>query len=191
MKFVEPYILLLIPVAVIFAVWGYVVLDKCKRKLLTAVLGNRACDPQAVHLSPFRRNLKRFLLVLTVILLIFAAARPYCRTVSRDVSVSGSDVLILFDVSNSMRATDLPPSRMAQAKYLLREVFQAFPHNRFGIGNSSLTIHYRRAVQMTDASGNETTARVASQYSVRFGNVLSDAQRAFIDRRKQVCISEF
>ena len=143
MKFVEPYILLLIPVAVIFAVWGYVVLDKRKRKLLTAVLGNRACDPQAVHLSPFRRNLKRFLLVLTVILLIFAAARPYCRTVSRDVSVSGSDVLILFDVSNSMRATDLPPSRMAQAKYLLREVFQAFPHNRFGIvpfaGNAFLS----------------------------------------------------
>lgn len=133
MKFVNPYILLLIPGAAVMAVWGYMALDKRKRQLLTAVLGKRADDPQAVHLSRFRRNLKRLLLLSAVVLLVIAAARPYYRTVSRDVSVSGSDVLILFDVSKSMRATDLPPSRMEQAKYLLREVLGAFPQDRFGI----------------------------------------------------------
>ena len=42
-------------------------------------------------------------------------------------------MLVLFDVSKSMRSTDLPPSRMEQAKYLLREIFTAFPRDRFGI----------------------------------------------------------
>ena len=61
------------------------------------------------------------------------AARPWLKIVPLPFYNSGRDIMILFDVSKSMRATDLPPSRMEQAKFLLREVIAASPGDRFGV----------------------------------------------------------
>lgn len=133
MKFVEPFFLLLIPVAAFAAALLFIHAAGRKKTLMRQILGDRASDPGAVHLAAKWRKWKHILISTAMLLLLLAASRPYVNTVSRDVESSGSDILILFDVSKSMRATDLPPSRMEQAKYLMREVVKAFPQDRFGV----------------------------------------------------------
>lgn len=133
MKFVDPFYLLLVPVAAAAVFLFFARAAKRKKSMLRQILGERAGDPRAVHLAAAWRKWKHFLIGTALLLLLIAAARPYINMVSRDVETSGSDILILFDVSKSMRATDLPPSRMEQAKYLMREVIKAFPHDRFGV----------------------------------------------------------
>lgn len=45
---------------------------------------------------------------------------------------------------------------------------------RYGIGDPTLTISYKRAVTVADESGNENTTRIASSYTIRFGETRED-----------------
>lgn len=45
---------------------------------------------------------------------------------------------------------------------------------QYSVGASSLTISYKRAVTVSDESGNENTTRIAASYTVRFGEVRED-----------------
>ena len=126
MKFVNPLILLLIPALILFGFILAYSMEK-RKKLLLAKIGT------AATLSRRKRWTKYILLILGTAMLTFAAARPYIRMENVTAEDDSRDVLVLFDVSKSMRAGDLPPSRMEQAKYLLREIFKAFPSDRFGI----------------------------------------------------------
>lgn len=45
---------------------------------------------------------------------------------------------------------------------------------QYGIGSSSLTLEYKRAVTVTDTSGNSNTTRIQTEYTIRFGTVTED-----------------
>ena len=143
MKYAEIYILLLIPAVVIAGVFLYAGAFRRKKRLLTKLLGSRAADPEAVHLSRSRRHWKFFLLMAGMIAIICGAARPYWKEKAVPFKHSGRDIMVIFDVSKSMRAADLPPSRLEHAKYLLREVVNSCPGDRFGLiafaGNAFLS----------------------------------------------------
>jgi hypothetical protein len=73
-----------------------------------------------------RRNLLLLLQLLILALLVLALSRPY-RTV--EATVSGN-VILLIDVSASMQATDVPPSRLEAAKDEARRIISTLgPEN--------------------------------------------------------------
>ena len=47
---------------------------------------------------------------------------------------------------------------------------------KYGIGEGSLNISYKKAVTVTDTSGNSTTTRIASTYKVRFGKTTAEGK---------------
>src|SRR5690606_5017969 len=53
---------------------------------------------------------------VAVATLLVAAAQPRWGTTNLPVSRSGSDLMIVLDISRSMDATDVEPSRLAAAK---------------------------------------------------------------------------
>ncbi|MBE6389110.1 MAG: VWA domain-containing protein [Lentisphaerae bacterium] len=133
MKFVDFWLLWLIIPVLCAGTALYAAGERRRKKLLGLILGKDADNPEACTLSRRRRNWKFALQMAAVILLIIAAARPYIResvVIQPDMS---RDIMVVFDVSKSMRAVDLPPSRMEQAKFLVREVVKAFPGERFGL----------------------------------------------------------
>lgn len=67
------------------------------------------------------------------ILLILAATAPKIPGGKENVKISGIDVMIVLDVSNSMRANDLQPSRLDRAKLALQNVMSQMSGDRFGI----------------------------------------------------------
>ncbi len=133
MNFIHPEMLYLIPVAVAAVIWFSFRGGRLRRSRLRLLLGQAAEDPQAVLLSPQKRRFRHVLLALTLVSLLLAAARPYWNSEVRPTGDSGRDVLVLFDVSKSMLATDLAPSRLEHAKFLLRQLVSADPGDSFGL----------------------------------------------------------
>ena len=143
MNYTEPYILLLVPAVLILVLFLYAAAARRKKHLLAALLGNNADDPDSLHLSKTARLWKLILYLAGATVIICGIARPYWKKLPLPLKSSGRDIIVLFDVSKSMRATDLPPSRMEQAKFLLREIVNASPGDRFALiafaGNAFLS----------------------------------------------------
>ncbi|WP_147835841.1 vWA domain-containing protein, partial [Victivallis vadensis] len=105
----------------------------CRKQKVRALLGNGDTDPAAVKLSPPRRRFRIFLLLLTMLFLIAAAARPFWSSQLVPFEPRGRDLMVIFDVSKSMLATDIAPSRLEHAKFLLRQLVESAPNDRFGL----------------------------------------------------------
>src|SRR5260370_41557701 len=58
-------------------------------------------------------------------LLIAGAAAPHWGRDARPEVVAGRDIVILLDMSGSMRATDAPPTRFERARTALLELAEA------------------------------------------------------------------
>ncbi|MBQ4106541.1 MAG: VWA domain-containing protein [Lentisphaeria bacterium] len=131
MDFIHPEYLygLLVIVPAMAAVYGWAAYRR--RRGVEMLGGSQAAGMTDV--SRGKRRLRFLLLLLTAVLLLIAAARPWWgrRTVSY-VS-TGRDILVIFDVSKSMLATDVAPSRLKHAQYLLTQLVEANKGDRFGL----------------------------------------------------------
>ncbi|MBN2643503.1 MAG: VWA domain-containing protein [Victivallales bacterium] len=104
-----------------------------RKKTLRMILGKRATDPEYISVSRYARYLKFMLLLTGVAMLILAAARPYWGQMIAPYSGRGRDLIVIFDVSKSMLAEDVQPSRLEHAKWFVRRLVDDCPGDRFGL----------------------------------------------------------
>ena len=83
--------------------------------------------------DPARRVLKAALALLALGCLVVALARPAWDAVEEEVSQRGRDVVFLLDVSRSMLAQDLPPSRLERAKLAIRDATDQLDGDRVAL----------------------------------------------------------
>jgi Ca-activated chloride channel family protein len=122
MTFIWPWMLVSLFIVPVF-VWGYLRLYK-KRKQASAALGPLSQVQSGSGSGPGRRlHTPPVLYMVGLTLLLFGLARP--EMVVELPRVEGT-VILALDVSNSMAADDLEPTRMEAAK----EAAKAFVENR-------------------------------------------------------------
>ncbi|MDP3317277.1 MAG: VWA domain-containing protein [Devosia sp.] len=98
------WLLLLVPVLVALYLWAL------RRKKSSLRYGNLALVKQALGKSVgWRRHLPPALFLLAITILIFAVARPAAVI---ELASSRATVILAMDVSGSMRARDVEPSRI-------------------------------------------------------------------------------
>ncbi len=85
------------------------------------------------NLSPGLRLAKRAFLLTAVTLIVVALAQPHFAKRETVVERRGTDVLIAIDVSNSMLAKDVAPSRLEKAKLELSGVVDRLKGDRIGV----------------------------------------------------------
>ena len=73
------------------------------------------------------------MMLLAIILLIFALANPQLGSKIEEVKQVGIDVYILLDVSLSMKAEDIKPSRLEKAKHEISKMIQKLRGDRIGL----------------------------------------------------------
>lgn len=77
--------------------------------------------------------IKFFLRITYIALLIVAILGPFFGEPERDIIAEGKDIMVLVDVSKSMDATDVQPSRLEKVKFELQRLTSSLSENRFGL----------------------------------------------------------
>jgi Ca-activated chloride channel family protein len=83
--------------------------------------------------QPRRRGWKLLLRVLAAVALLAAVLGPSMGVSQRPVRTAGKDVWLLVDVSRSMDATDVAPSRLLRTQAELQDLVAQFPADRLGL----------------------------------------------------------
>jgi Ca-activated chloride channel family protein len=123
-----PGLLIIIPLALLF----YAVLwwkKKAKKALGDETLINQLIK----NYSAKRFNLKFVLMLAAIVLVIIAAANLRKPVPGEKDKKAGIDVMIALDVSKSMWAEDIKPSRLEAAKQLVSSLIDHMGDNRVGL----------------------------------------------------------
>jgi len=83
--------------------------------------------------SFYKESLKFSFIVLAIAMLILSLARPQIGNRVEEVKQIGIDVYILLDVSASMKAEDLKPSRLEKAKNEIAMLIRKLQGDRIGL----------------------------------------------------------
>ena len=73
------------------------------------------------------------MLILALILLIVAAARPQYGQKEKTVKRQGIEVMVALDISNSMLAEDVAPNRLDRAKQMLSKMIDNMVDDKVGL----------------------------------------------------------
>ena len=143
MRFIEADWLYLLIVPFLLMPVIAVISRNRRKKQLEALLGANADSPDAVRLSHTARVWRYLLLIAAASALIVAAARPSVAAKLLPFEPKGRDIMVLCDVSRSMNAADIAPSRLKHAQYILRQLSSREQGDRFGLvpfaGNAFLS----------------------------------------------------
>lgn len=122
-------LLWIVPALVVLAGLGLAARRRRRRAWADAELWGRLA-PAA---SGFRRGLRTALVLAAAGFALLAAARPQVGARLVQVERQGVNVLVALDVSLSMEASDVLPSRLQRSKAEIRELFDRLQGNRVGI----------------------------------------------------------
>jgi Ca-activated chloride channel family protein len=77
--------------------------------------------------------LKILLRTVAFALIIFSLMGPSFGETSKEIKSEGKDIYIAVDLSQSMNAEDIEPSRLAKIKYELGTIIESFSSDRIGL----------------------------------------------------------
>jgi len=123
------YLLWLVPALALFYVYAFLKRDRLIREFCGAELYLRLVPP----LYKGRQRLKAFLLIMAVLCFVFALVRPKWGFHWEDVKRVGVDIMVAIDVSKSMLAEDVKPSRLERAKREVYDLCQMLEGDRIGL----------------------------------------------------------
>ena len=122
LSFGRPLWLLLVPGALVLLPFAWVVANRA----FTAATALTRQPPRP-------RRVATVVLVLAVVLAALAAAQPRWGERSATVQSGGAQLVAVLDVSRSMGATDVAPSRLAAARTALAETFTRLRGDRVAL----------------------------------------------------------
>ena len=123
------YALYLIPVLIVLFWITY----RIQKKQLNSFASTKLQKVLLPLRSAFKSVYKFSLLMLAMILLVLALANPQIGSKIEEVKQVGIDVYILLDVSLSMTAEDIKPSRLEKAKHQISKLIQRLRGDRIGL----------------------------------------------------------
>lgn len=131
-RFAQPqYLYLLLIVPLMWAIYFYSVYRNRKNM---AKYGNpQILQSLAPDVSKYKPGTKFFLQQLALIVMIFIIARPQMGAKIETVKKQGVEIIIALDVSNSMLARDIAPSRLDKAKQMLSKLIDQLDNDKVGL----------------------------------------------------------
>lgn len=178
------YLLAAIPILVMSYLWSVKRLNQRKQKFGQINLIDRLLTDS--HKQRDKRSV--ILYLVAFVLLVFALANPQWGFKKEKVKVENSDIFIALDISSSMNATDISPTRLEKAKRFVESLIESRKGDQLGLilfaGNAylqmPLTSDYAAATLFvksanTDMAGTQGTA---------IGEAVDLAKRSITDTEK-------
>jgi Ca-activated chloride channel family protein len=115
----------IVPIACLFA-WA-----AWRKRTLLSRMGDVALIGRLIPPGlRLRRAVSAALIIASVACIAIAAARPRGEPLEQTATVSGRDVAFLVDVSRSMLATDVAPTRLERSKLWIKDVLNTLDGDR-------------------------------------------------------------
>ena len=131
-RFEDPKYLYLLAVVAVLALIRLFVIRSQRKRL------RKFGDPKLLKflmpdVSHFRPGVKFWMLEAALALLIVMLARPQFGTRISHEKRNGIETIIVLDISNSMRAQDVEPSRLDRAKMMVENLVDNFTNDKIGL----------------------------------------------------------
>ena len=123
------YLLFILPVLVVFFLYNLYWKRKKQREFGDLDLVKRL-SPESSYFKPI---LKLILMLLSLTGLILGLVNPKIGTKMETVKREGIDIVFAMDVSKSMLAEDVAPSRLEKSKQIVSQIINQLGNDRIGI----------------------------------------------------------
>lgn len=119
----------LLPLTAWFLWWTW----RRKEAAARAFIQSRLFGQLTIGVSPALQITKRVILAVAIAAVLLALARPRWGYAEEETTASGLDVMVVFDVSRSMLATDVAPNRLDKAKRAVYDLLGLARADRMGL----------------------------------------------------------
>lgn len=123
------WLLLIIPILIILKIMMWYV----QRKKLSRIGNPTLLKELMPDVSRFRPWVKFLLLITALSSLILALARPQFGSKISHEKRNGIEAIIALDISNSMLAQDVQPSRLDKSKLMIENLINSFINDKIGL----------------------------------------------------------
>ncbi|MDR0872304.1 MAG: VWA domain-containing protein [Prevotellaceae bacterium] len=185
-KFANPdylYLLILIPILIILFIGVRIF-----RKRDIAKFGSAEMMKQLMpEVSAGRQQAKFYLLLAAVALTILMLARPQYGSKFEKVKQRNTEIMIALDISNSMMATDIAPSRLEKSKQILSQLIDNLGDNRIGLVVFAGEAYIQLPITSDLASAKMFLASISpsliSQQGTAIGEAIDVSLRSFSSKK--------
>lgn len=134
------YVLAVIPVLVLFFIYTWIV----RKRALRRFASERLIGKLMPEMSRYKHTFKFVLLMLALCFLAISLANPQLGGKKEKVNRKSVDIFIALDISQSMLAEDVSPSRLERAKRFAQGLIETLKGDRIGTiifaGNAYLQV---------------------------------------------------
>ena len=123
------WLLLIIPILIIIKIMMWYV----QRKKLSRIGNPTLLEELMPDVSRFRPWVKFLLLITALSSLILTLARPQFGSKISHEKRNGIEAIIALDISNSMLAQDVQPSRLDKSKLMIENLINSFINDKIGL----------------------------------------------------------
>ena len=148
------YLILVIPLMIL----GNLFLKKWRKKKQSEFFNKEIFKNLSPLYSDFKSGFKVFLLSISLLMISIGLVNPKIGTQLKTVKREGVDIVFAIDVSKSMLAEDIAPSRLEKAKRLASEIINNLGSDRVGIIAYAAT-----AIPVLPITSDYSTARMFLQ----------------------------
>ena len=125
------WLIILVP-AVCFISWYRLKILRKKLEVLS-LFKDRFQDSFGFDFSTARFILKDLFFLIALILIVVAISKPRIGYEWKEVKTSGTDIVVVLDLSRSMLAQDVKPSRLEVAKRKIKDLLGLLRGDRVGV----------------------------------------------------------
>ncbi len=119
--------------AAAFMLLGYLAYWRYRKRSLARLGDSALLETLMPDTSRAAHHWKFILLLFGTILLIIAASGPRLGTKLEEVEQKGREIIIALDVSNSMLAEDIKPSRLERSKQMISRMVDRMSSDKIGL----------------------------------------------------------
>jgi len=167
----------LVPVLAAVFVFGAQQRARALRRFIAAGL----LDRLNAHTSAVKRRWKAALLLLVVVFVILALTRPGWNPKPEEIQRRGRDVVFILDVSKSMLAEDLHPSRLGRAKLAILDAIERLQGDRVALVAFAGTAAVKCPLTLDYGFFRMMLEQVDTDSIARGGTMIGDAIRKALD----------
>ena len=175
MSFAYPKLLMLmmlvVPTTAFFLVWAW----KQKQAAISMFVRSRLLAQLTIGVSVQRQWIKAALIVLAIACIFVALARPRWGIGEEVAKAEGVDIVVCVDVSRSMMATDVSPSRLARAKLACYDLLNATKTDRLGLVAFAGGAFLQCPLTLDDGAFRQNVAALDTDTIPEQGTALSQA----------------